>query len=144
MKRKALLVFCILVALLTAWLLSLTASAENQNCVLNGRVVDEEGFGIEDALVIIANKPYLTDFAGRYVAYNLAPGCYNITIRKEGYIPKTESVELRPGETKDLITTLTKPKPGVPANDLIVFMLACLGAGIVILGGIFMRKLGSE
>ncbi|MEW6069572.1 MAG: carboxypeptidase-like regulatory domain-containing protein, partial [Candidatus Thermoplasmatota archaeon] len=144
MKGKA-TVLCIVLVILSivAMFSSLAATAGNENkSILKGKVSDEDGVGIEKAIVIVESQYLtnfnLTDINGDYVIYDLAPGWYNITIipiKKEGYITKTENIELKPGNNT-YNTILTKGKPPNPLNDMIIFMLSCLGAGIIILGAI--------
>jgi hypothetical protein len=147
MARKRIIKAAFALLLLTCLLLATRAFAQDNESALTGKVVDEEGNLIEDAYVKVERFPYravcLTDTGGNFVFTNLTSGVYNLTIEKRGYYTVTLSIELKPGENT-YNPTLTKPEPRIPANDIVIFMLACLGAGIIILGGIFIRKIELE
>src|SRR5687767_12800710 len=69
------------------------------------------GTAVENADVIVRGVTYRTDAAGR-VAVTSAPGTFDITVVKSGFLPATAPVRLAPGIRQNILVEL-QPQPTV-------------------------------
>ena len=72
-------------------------------------VKDDSGSKLKDASVYLdGSYKGKTNSSGEYTISDLSPGSYTIKMEKENYETYTETIELTPGESKNISVTLSK------------------------------------
>ncbi len=117
----------IVFAFLVILLIATNAAGQRLSGSLSGTALDPAGAAVANAKVTIANdargfKLELTaDADGSFVAPDLAPGDYKITIQKEGFKTLTTTVTIRVG-----VTTSISPKLELGAVSTVVTVEASI------------------
>ena len=61
-----------------------------------------------DAMVLVDGERWQASASGDPLEIRVTPGAHRIEVRKEGYVPFTSAVEVRPGETSTINVSLTR------------------------------------
>jgi|SRR5215213_715906 len=109
-------VHCYIVSLFLTLLIAPSIAAQSQitTGTIEGRVVDANGAVVSGANVEVRNidtnfsRSLATGDDGRFVAPQLQPGKYSVTISKQGFgTAKTENTELTVGQTLSITLPLS-------------------------------------
>jgi hypothetical protein len=80
--------------------------AERPTARIAGRVIDEAGVPLRDAIAVLDGTRYRqTDAGGRFQFDSLSAGTHRLDVRSIGYSPLTATLKLAPG-TADVVVTL--------------------------------------
>jgi hypothetical protein len=77
--------------------------------VITGTVKDEAGARVLNVEIIVpkTGASVHTDSAGKFIIRGLAPGLFDLSVRRLSYTPMTLSLEVTAGDTTDVDVTLT-------------------------------------
>ncbi|MEM4727427.1 MAG: extracellular solute-binding protein [Candidatus Bathyarchaeia archaeon] len=112
-KKFIILLGLILIAVSLAafYLLRPREEIPEKTFILSGRVTDSAtGSPLKDATVKVAGRSVKTDEYGRY-QIELRPGNYSITVEREGYTSKSESLEIRDKDVSMTIALVQVRRP---------------------------------
>ena len=80
------------------------STASSDRGVIEGRVTDAHGAGIEEAAVMITGDSpahsdiaALTDTTGSFAFTSLIPGAYTVLVNAPDRAPRRQSVDVKPG-----------------------------------------------
>lgn len=97
---------------------------------LSGIVVDAAIVPVADARVRVNDFEFTTDRTGAFVAADLEPGTYTITVEAEGFLPQQATEIVQAGRTTDVRLRLTqemRTEPYVTTVDFDGFIQAAAG-----------------
>jgi Fe(3+) dicitrate transport protein len=124
MKRTLLLTTCLLSTCFAA-----AALPQTKYALLTGRVVDQGGAAVAEAVVTIRRaavgfeRSTQTDAAGAYRFDDVLPGDYVLSVKREGFSAASEEVILAPGER----TVELKLSPGALTERIEVVSTQIIG-----------------
>jgi hypothetical protein len=109
---------CSLVArtAIIAALLAPTALAQRHSGVITGTVKDESGSRVPNVEVTVVKMGTTvhTDSVGRFTFPSIAPGMFDVTLRRLPYSPMTLSLEVTEGDTTDVDITIATAADKLP------------------------------
>ncbi|MCG7844230.1 MAG: right-handed parallel beta-helix repeat-containing protein [Methanomassiliicoccales archaeon] len=120
---------------------SWTFSTEGPNATLSGRLVDEEGNGIEGVSVTIGNTSVITGGDGVFSS-ELAPGNYTLLVSPEGYLARSIDLQILPGQDIDLgdVTLVPVPEGTSDPPWIVIGGMVLIGSALVFIFAILLRR----
>lgn len=103
-------------AALSLVMLAPAIAAQKRPGVITGTVKDETGARVPNVEVTVpkTGATVHTDSLGRFFIPRLAPGLFDLSLRRLSYTPMTVSLEVTSGDTTDVDVTLTAAAETLP------------------------------